>query len=322
MNLDRAASAACGLLWRSCCRASRCARARRRPARPCTFAPTATRPWWWRRACACRREVAEPTRVSADVRGRRVDQRVDRHPDLGLEGPRHRAARRDRPVGRSRVRGREPSRSPTATRPSPTTCRTACPGGFSYDFADNNATLALGLSGSTDTVGKAGDPEFSQPVGTLGGRLSFTQVLGPNTLGAARVRGLAREGLPGERRIATSRSAAACAPSAPPERRCRCWRRCACPRSSPDERLRHAVAVELRRALGESWSLDGGYRFYLDDWGVDVAHRSGRADVLLRRPGRSSRRATASTRRARPNTTARPTSCRSRSSRATRSFRR
>src|SRR5262245_58628048 len=141
-------------------------------------------------------------------------------------------------------------------------------GGFSWDFADNNATFALGLSGSTDTVGKAGDPEFSKPVGTLGGRLSFTQVLGTHTLAQlmyeiSRVKGYQASAY---RYVAIGGGlctfgAVEGAPLLPLAPLC-------VPEASPDERLRHAAAVQLRQAFGEDWSLEAGYRFYLDDWGV------------------------------------------------------
>jgi hypothetical protein len=141
-------------------------------------------------------------------------------------------------------------------------------GGFSYDFADNNTTFALGLAGNTDTVGRAGDPEFSKPVGTLGGRLSFTQVLGPNTLGqlmyeVSRVKGYQASAY---RYVAIG--GGVCTLGAAGETLLPVLAPLCVPESSPDERLRHAVAVELRRAFGESWSIDGGYRVYFDDWGL------------------------------------------------------
>jgi hypothetical protein len=37
----------------------------------------------------------------------------------------------------------------------------------------------------------------------------------------------------------------------------------------PEQRLRGAVALSLRRALGSSWFASGGYRFYADTWAVN-----------------------------------------------------
>jgi hypothetical protein len=139
-------------------------------------------------------------------------------------------------------------------------------GGFSYDFADNNATLAMGLSASADTVGRAGDPQFSRPVGTLGGRLSFTQVLGVGTVAQAMYELSRTSGylaspyrfVPiGGDGFCTSgvKNTGGIAPL--------CLRE-----NDPGERLRHAAALELRQALGSTWSLGAGYRFYIDDWSL------------------------------------------------------
>lgn len=139
-------------------------------------------------------------------------------------------------------------------------------GGFGYDFADNNSTLAVGLSGSADTVGRAGDPKFSKGVGTLGGRLSFTQVLGSNTVAQAiyeltraagyqaspyRFVGIGGNGLCTSNTSDEIGTAPLCVPEV-----------------APHDRLRHALGLELRQALGKETSLQGGYRFYLDSWGV------------------------------------------------------
>jgi hypothetical protein len=37
---------------------------------------------------------------------------------------------------------------------------------------------------------------------------------------------------------------------------------------TPNERLKHALGLELRQALGDSTSLGVAYRLYRDDWGV------------------------------------------------------
>jgi hypothetical protein len=140
-------------------------------------------------------------------------------------------------------------------------------GGFAWDFADNNATLAVGLSASTDTVGKAGDPAFSRPAGTLGTRLSFTQVLGSATLlqlmyelgrgtgyqaSPYRYVGIGFDGLCTSAATGAGGFASLCVPE-----------------TTPGVRTRHAFALELRHALSDAWSLGAAYRFYLDDWGVN-----------------------------------------------------
>jgi hypothetical protein len=139
-------------------------------------------------------------------------------------------------------------------------------GGFSYDFADNNSTIALGGSASSDNVGKAGDRQFSRPVGTFGGRLSFTQVLSEGTLAQAmyelsRTSGYLASpyryvaiGL-GTHCTSSISGSGGLDPLCTPE-------------ANPNARLRHAAGLELRQALSESVSIGAAYRFYLDDWGV------------------------------------------------------
>jgi hypothetical protein len=139
-------------------------------------------------------------------------------------------------------------------------------GGLSYDFADNNATLAVGLSASSDTVGRAGNPQFSRPAGTLGGRVSFTQVLGVKTVAQvmyelSRISGyqaspyrfvpIGGDGFCTSSVTNTGGVAPLCVPE-----------------TTPGERVRHAVAFELRQAIGEQWAVGAAYRFYLDDWGL------------------------------------------------------
>jgi hypothetical protein len=135
-------------------------------------------------------------------------------------------------------------------------------GGFSYDFAQKNSTLALGLSGSMDSVGRAGDPDFARSVGTWGTRLSFTQILDPEMLvqlmyELSRTSGYLASpyrfvGIGGDGRC--NGTASLCVPEV-----------------NPDSRMRHAVALYGRRALGDEWSAGGGYRFYTDAWGI-TAH--------------------------------------------------
>lgn len=138
-------------------------------------------------------------------------------------------------------------------------------GGFSYDFADNNATLALSAYGSSDRVGKAGDPLFEHASSTLGGRLSFTQVLDADTLaqltyelsrvGGYQVSPYRYVAIGGDGGCTSSVEGSGLGAVCVPE-------------TSPPSRTRHALALLLKRALSESLSASAGYRFYFDDWGV------------------------------------------------------
>jgi hypothetical protein len=154
-------------------------------------------------------------------------------------------------------------------------------GGFSYDFAQNNATLAVGLNVSSDEVGRAGDPEFSRDVSTSGGRLSFTQVLDVDTVATA-VYELSRTTgfLSSAYRFVAIGLEWGCATPAP----------LCVPEVNPGERLRHALALSGRRSLGESVSVGAGYRLYLDDWGVlshtvqaDLGYLAGEHTLLAAR---------------------------------------
>ncbi|HKU43702.1 MAG TPA: DUF3570 domain-containing protein [Polyangiales bacterium] len=148
-------------------------------------------------------------------------------------------------------------------------------GGFSYDFASNNSTIALGLSGSADQVGRAGYPEFAEDSSTLGARLSFTQVLGVGTVGQVMYE-ISRAGgylASPYRRVAIGEGSCTSgtgenglSPLCTPE-------------VVPDERVRHAAAVELRQLLSDAWSAGAGYRFYTDSWGV--RSHTARAELAL-----------------------------------------
>lgn len=141
-------------------------------------------------------------------------------------------------------------------------------GGFSYDFADNNATIAVGFSASSDSVGRAGDPDFDRSSGTAGGRLSFTQVLDRDTL----VQGIYELSRVGGYQVSPYRFVPIAGDGLCTSGVTSSGRASICvPETSPSERLRHAFAVQLKRSLGESASVDGGYRFYLDDWGL-ISH--------------------------------------------------
>jgi hypothetical protein len=133
--------------------------------------------------------------------------------------------------------------------------------GLSYDFAGNNATLALGASANFDRVGRAGDRLFSRPVRNLSGRIAFTQVLDTNSL----VQGIYEImhaqgynsspyryiGIGGTDGLCWYGKTSTCAPE-----------------SSPDLRLKHALAIGVRRSFSSRWSAGAGYRLYLDSWSL------------------------------------------------------
>lgn len=136
------------------------------------------------------------------------------------------------------------------------------------DLFDNNTTLGLSAIGALDTVGRARTPDFRRPQNTVGGRLTFSQVLDTKTVLSAsaevmrltgylaspyRMVGLGAPGLCGsEDRIPNNPSAPYCLAE-----------------NHPHNRLRTALALKLRRAFGSYVSIGLDYRYYFDDWGID-----------------------------------------------------
>jgi len=144
--------------------------------------------------------------------------------------------------------------------------------GSSFSFADKSATLDLRLAGAFDEVGRAGDPGFRRPVRNLGARASFTQVLDSQTFVQVIYELMEAHGYNSSpyRLVGIGTDNGLCV--SPTSRAYYCI-----PEASPDERLRHAFAFNLRRALGAAVSFGLGYRFYLDSW--NVKSHTGLADL-------------------------------------------
>jgi hypothetical protein len=130
--------------------------------------------------------------------------------------------------------------------------------GASYAFADKAATLDLRLGGAFDQVGRAGDPHFDRPVQNLNARVGFTQVLDTKTFAQLAYEVMNAHGYNSSpyRFIGIDTGNGLCGTTA-----IYCI-----PESNPNERLRHAIAFNIRRALSDKISLGLGYRFYLDSW--------------------------------------------------------
>jgi hypothetical protein len=138
----------------------------------------------------------------------------------------------------------------------------------SWDLASKATTLGWFGGGSADRVGRVGDLNFSEQASTLTSGLSLTQVLDQRTVlqllyDIALVRGYQASAY----RYVAFGSVGPCRGAAAfclPER-------------APRERLRHAAALRLRRALSEETSIGASYRFYLDDWSL-LSHTA-KADI-------------------------------------------
>jgi hypothetical protein len=132
-------------------------------------------------------------------------------------------------------------------------------GGGSFSFADKSSTIALNAYLFQDAVGRSGDPTFSRGLSTIGGRLAFTQVLDPNTLGQVTYELVHLDGYQASpyRFVGVGGTGFGCVQAM-----------LCLPEHEPGLRTRHALALLLRRALGDKVSLGGNYRFFIDDWGL------------------------------------------------------
>jgi len=129
----------------------------------------------------------------------------------------------------------------------------------SYDFADNAANLTLSVNAIHDRVGRSGDPDFARALDTLNTRLSFTQVIDPEMFAQLVYEPAFIFGYQASpyRYVGFGGTGYGCVGA----------QECL-PEQVPDSRIRHAIAVALRRALTDAFSLGLTYRFYFDDWGL------------------------------------------------------
>jgi Protein of unknown function (DUF3570) len=128
------------------------------------------------------------------------------------------------------------------------------------DMAEKNSTLSFSVLGSVDTVGRAGWDTFRKPQDSIGGRLSYLQVLDTKTLlrlsaDFVRLAGF----MSSPYRWVGVKSAGLCRGVTED-----CFMEI-----HPRERMRTAVSVMLRRALASRLSAGIDYRYYFDDWGLD-----------------------------------------------------
>jgi hypothetical protein len=131
---------------------------------------------------------------------------------------------------------------------------------ISTDLADNNATLGLSVLGSMDTIAKSGDVAATKrPTDSLGVRATYSQVLDPKTViqfaaESVRLTGM----LSSYYRYVGFENRGMCYGSG-----IDCIRE-----SHPHERLRTALSLKIKRALGDRVSAGLDFRHYFDDWGV------------------------------------------------------
>jgi hypothetical protein len=132
----------------------------------------------------------------------------------------------------------------------------------SKDLDDKNTTLALGYGASFNVVGRSGDDNFQRDMTAQHLSLSWTQVISPILISQVGYEYENDNGFQSSPyRFIPIRTGVDAAPDY--------W----VLENVPDERNRSAFVVGLNRAIGDD-SIQGDYRFYIDDWGI-VSHTIG-----------------------------------------------
>ncbi len=153
--------------------------------------------------------------------------------------------------------------------------------GLAQDLFERNATLALGYSVSANAIGRAGDQLFHRSLLVNGVSASWSQVIDKRTIAQLSYSFSYDDGYQASPyrfvRIQTP-DLAGNAPFKVPE-------------TVPYDRYRHAVVLALNRHLFSDTALQGDYRFYADNWGVQAHTIQARyfvtfGDVTLRLRGR------------------------------------
>ena len=150
--------------------------------------------------------------------------------------------------------------------------------GTRTELAGKNTTLSIDALGTNDHVGRSGDPSFALPVRSIGLRAAVAQVIDRKTIAELGVQSTLISGYQASPyRFVAIGDVGVCASTAP----------YCIPEQVPDVRIRNAVTLRGRRALGKKLSAGLEYRFYFDDWKVyshsvqpDVAMRLGETQIV------------------------------------------
>lgn len=131
----------------------------------------------------------------------------------------------------------------------------------SYAMAEKSTTLDFRVGATFDAVGRAGDQNFNRNVRNLNFRLGLTQLIDQNTFVQAGYEIMDSNGFNSSayRYVGFGATNGLC--NQPDKMYC-------VPERNPTDRMKHAIVASGRRALGESFSVGLGYRFYLDNWAV------------------------------------------------------
>ena len=130
--------------------------------------------------------------------------------------------------------------------------------GLADELNDKNTTLGLGYGVSFNDVGRSGDENFSRSMTNHHVSLSWTQLISPKLAGQLVYElGYSSGYQASPYRFVPVRMNLTSMPDF--------W----VPETDPDSRMRHAIVGGLNRALGDGGSsIQGDYRFYTDDWGI------------------------------------------------------
>jgi hypothetical protein len=135
--------------------------------------------------------------------------------------------------------------------------------GLADEINDKNTTLGLGYGVNFNTVGRSGDENFSRQMTAQHVAASWTQLVSPTLATQVTYELGYEQGYQASPyRFVPVRASLMAAPDF--------W----VPETDPDTRVRHSIVLGANRAMGDGGSLQGDYRFYLDDWGI-TAHTIG-----------------------------------------------
>ena len=129
------------------------------------------------------------------------------------------------------------------------------------ELFDRNVTLTAGYGLSLNTVGRSGDPGFSEAMTNHSVTLSASQLLGPDTVARLTWQGQFARGFQASVYRYASVYQGTVLLFQTPE-------------VLPDARDRHAAALSVRHHLSGPIYVNADYRLYLDDWGL-MGHTGG-----------------------------------------------
>lgn len=127
------------------------------------------------------------------------------------------------------------------------------------ELAGRNTTLSVDALGTSDRVGRSGDPNFTAGVRSIGGRAAIAQVIDPATIAELGWQTTLVDGYQASPyRFVAIGDLGTCSSTAP----------FCILEQVPGRRLRNSLSARVRHAFGRRFSAGLDYRFYFDDWGV------------------------------------------------------